>query len=113
MTFSALIASFSSMTACQRLCSAQRGLREGIDSPDEMLISLAPWLIISMLISAFAKLVNIRPADPMALRILRPTRDKIAMSLETVTSPMLPSSLTSLSSRLWAPKSCIAIDTWD
>lgn len=64
--FSALIASLLSIT-------------------HEMLISLAPWLIISIFTLPSASVVNILPAIPTMFRMCFPTSDSIAISLCTDT----------------------------
>ena len=51
----------------------------------DILISLAPWLIISILMLPCARVVNILPAIPTMLRICLPTRERIAISLCIVT----------------------------
>jgi hypothetical protein len=64
-----------------------------------------------MLIIAFAKLANMRPALPMAFLMFLPTRLRMAIFRDMVTSPIFSRFVMSLSSRLCVWKSCIAIDT--
>ena len=66
-------------------CSALRASRAS--TTHEMLISDAPWLIISMFTFPSASVVNMRPAIPTMFRIWCPTSDRIAMSWCTVTWP--------------------------
>lgn len=85
---SALTASFSSMTAeiveAGQLESVRKQSQTANDSPHEMLISEAPWLIISMLTFPSASVVNMRPEIP-TMFCSRPTSERMAMSLRTVT----------------------------
>lgn len=51
----------------------------------EMLISFAPWLIISMFTLPWPSVVNMRPEIPIMFRIDFPTRERMAMSRMTWT----------------------------
>ncbi len=51
----------------------------------EMLISFAPWLIISMFTFPWPSVVNIRPEIPIMFRIDFPTRERMAISRMTWT----------------------------